>query len=660
MPLASRRPIRAADLFCGAGGTSTGLLEAAKDLGRDVELVAVNHWTVAIQTHTENHRWADHFCERIENIRPEDAVPSGRLDLLVASPECTHHSPARGGKPVNDQSRAGAWDVMKWLTRLRVDHVLLENVPAFESWGPTTTGPHSRPIKKYAGQHFRAFTTALKAAGYTVDKRILNAADYGDPTDRKRLFLQARLGKGAITWPDPTHAKDGLGGRQPWRTARSIIDWTLPGRVVVFADLVHNTWQRIYRGLFENIHPALWCLVFEWSRRYTQETGKVLKLPKHIRGQYEAPYQTFLVKYRGTTPTHLDSSVLNLDEAMAALAASGEHFALLEPFLMATGGPLGQMQPRDIDRPAGAVIGNSRLGTVDPFLVQYNGISDNVPARAPSLDSPTPPLTTSGGFALADPFLVPRHGENAGQVPRVHDIDAPMPTVPAIDNQPSLIEPVMFTIDRPETNRSVSRGLNDPAPTVTGNPRIALAEPFLLGQHGGGEPRAIDDQVPTVTAKGGFIRLMDPFVDRPDGPGRGNVPRSLHEALHTIVAGKGNGHLVKPFLDECYGNGGPRSIDQPVSTATTKDRFGLVQAYLLGNWRLGIRYRMLEPHELAAAQGFPAWYKFKGTRTEIIKQVGNAVPVNLARALIGHILGAAPAVQPTPPGGPPLEQEVLA
>src|SRR5687767_14578885 len=108
-----RRTIRAFDLFCGAGGTSTGLKEACDALGVTIDLVAVNHWPIAIETHTANHDWARHICERIEVVRPEDAFPGGNVDLGVGSPECTHHSPARGGKPINDQMRAGPWDMLK-------------------------------------------------------------------------------------------------------------------------------------------------------------------------------------------------------------------------------------------------------------------------------------------------------------------------------------------------------------------------------------------------------------------------------------------------------------------------------------------------------------------------------------------------------------------
>jgi len=91
--------IQAVDLFCGGGGFSTGLALACEDLGHDVDLMAVNHWTTAIETHEQNHAWAEHRNAKVEELHPPDVVEPGEVDLLVASPECTHFSVARGGRP---------------------------------------------------------------------------------------------------------------------------------------------------------------------------------------------------------------------------------------------------------------------------------------------------------------------------------------------------------------------------------------------------------------------------------------------------------------------------------------------------------------------------------------------------------------------------------
>jgi DNA (cytosine-5)-methyltransferase 1 len=231
------KPILIADLFCGAGGTSTGVTQACESAGRKVKLIAVNHWDRAIETHAANHPSARHFCESLTTLNPLRAVPEGKLDLLVASPECTHHSNARGGKPVEEQSRSSAWCIVRWATDLRIKHILIENVPEFQSWGPI--GEDGKPLKSKRGKYFTAFITTLESMEYTVDWRVLNTANFGDPTTRERLFIQAaKRGSSVIRWPEPTHTRkverNGLiaDTRKLWRSASEIIDWTLAGNLV--------------------------------------------------------------------------------------------------------------------------------------------------------------------------------------------------------------------------------------------------------------------------------------------------------------------------------------------------------------------------------------------------------------------------------------------
>lgn len=178
-----------ADLFCGAGGTSTGAVEAAKEAGYKVELTAINHWPIAVATHTTNHPDARHLCTSIDDVDPRKLYKMGGLDLLWASPECTHHSRARGGKPMNDQSRATGHCVTRWAEALMPPVILVENVPEFLDWGPI--GTNGKPLVSRKGTTFRAWVQMLESLGYSVEWRILCAADFGDATTRQRLFVQA-------------------------------------------------------------------------------------------------------------------------------------------------------------------------------------------------------------------------------------------------------------------------------------------------------------------------------------------------------------------------------------------------------------------------------------------------------------------------------------
>ena len=210
-----------ADLFCGAGGSSTGAQKAITEIGGTMELVAINHWNTAIATHQANHPTARHLVEDVSIVDPEAVVEEGRLDLLMASPECKFYSRARGGKPVHDQGRMNPWAIHNWLTKLDVNCVLIENVPEFVDWGPLN--PDGRPDKAHKGEHFQAWFLTFDSLGYKAEWRMLNAADYGDATTRIRFFLMARKDGRPVVWPEPSHAKSDVGmfpGRLPWRGAR--------------------------------------------------------------------------------------------------------------------------------------------------------------------------------------------------------------------------------------------------------------------------------------------------------------------------------------------------------------------------------------------------------------------------------------------------------
>src|SRR5262245_57472314 len=98
-----------------------------RELGHDIDLYCINHWGVALETHQRNHPRARHICADISQVRPHLVIPSGRVHLLMASPTCTHHSVARGGKPTSDQQRSDPWHVITWLTELQVERMLIEN-----------------------------------------------------------------------------------------------------------------------------------------------------------------------------------------------------------------------------------------------------------------------------------------------------------------------------------------------------------------------------------------------------------------------------------------------------------------------------------------------------------------------------------------------------
>lgn len=445
------RTIRAADLFCGAGGTSTGAARAVRAIGAGLNLTAVNHWPVALETHAAMHPDATHICADLESVRPLEVVPEGRLDLLMASPTCTYHSRARGGRPVNDQQRMDPWHVHRWCCELRVARLLVENVPEFVDWGPCSlvTG---RPIASRRGEYFRAWCEALRSIGFRLDFRVLNCADYGDPTTRQRFFLIGRSDGKPLRWPEPTHARGGstdlLGMRAPWRSAAECIDWSHPGTSIFTRKrpLKPNTIRRLLAGAQR----------YHWPQPHVDALQALLdgRVP-HLDFNAVHGELAGLVMAIGS-----DGAARSLHEPVPTIVGGGNgarpHFA--QPVILSThnsGRPRGAFDnpfptittggASNVERP-----GNARPAVVVPLIAPYYGggsgltsqssepvivsTSNSSSAGIPrSAAEPLRTITTAkgGDMAVASPFLVPNWGERAGQAPRVHGIDAPLPTIAA-------------------------------------------------------------------------------------------------------------------------------------------------------------------------------------------------------------------------------------
>lgn len=435
--------IRAADLFAGAGGASTGLRLACQQLGAPLDLVAVNHWPIAVETHSRNHPEVRHFCAPVESLDPRVAVPGGKLDLLIAAPECTHHSTARGGKPINDQSRASAWHILRWLELLRVDAVLIENVPEFRTWGPL--GAHGRPLKSKKGVIFEQFLKALEGYGFTVEYRILNAADYGEATTRRRLFIQARR-KGGVTWPEPTHSRSGakslLRGTRHWRAAREVIDWTIQGESIFSRKkpLAPTTMRRIVEGLKRFGGPELqpFIVAFYSEKQGESARGRSLNepLPTITGSPRFGVAQPFLVPFKSERDGQR-TRVHSVDDPVPTVTAGATGFGLVEPFVVELSGTGPDNLPRSarsVDAPLGTIrASGTHHALVEPFLLGQHG-----GATARPVSEPAPTVTTDGAIALIEPYLTQYYGSGSGLLPR--SVQEPMPTVTAKDRF-ALVEP---------------------------------------------------------------------------------------------------------------------------------------------------------------------------------------------------------------------------
>lgn len=254
------------DLFCGAGGTSTGVNTAMLD-GENCAMViaCVNHDAKAIASHAANHPEAMHFTEDIRtlnldplaaHLRKCRAENPGALTVLWASLECTNFSRAKGGQPRDADSRTLAEHLFRYIEVLKPDYIQIENVEEFMSWGDVDE--RGRPISRDRGRCYLHWISNVRNYGYNYEYRIMNAADYGAYTSRRRFFgIFARPGL-PIVWPQQTHSRNGESGGlfgpvQRWRPVREILDFTDEGTSIFGRkkQLADATLERIYAGLIK-------------------------------------------------------------------------------------------------------------------------------------------------------------------------------------------------------------------------------------------------------------------------------------------------------------------------------------------------------------------------------------------------------------------------
>lgn len=643
------RKLLVADLLCGAGGSSTGCERALADLGREMELVCVNHWPTAIETHRRMHPRARHYVQDIATVRPHLLVPEGYLDLLMASPTCTHHSVARGGKPTSDQQRSDPWHIITWLTELRVKRIIIENVWEFVKWGPVDPKT-MKPIKEREGEYFRAWIDTLCRLRFEPEWRKLNAADYGDATTRQRFILMARSDGRRVVYPATTHMKHPPKGvalaptLTSWRPAREIIDFSIRGRSIFNRkkDLAPKTMARIYAGAVKFGWPAPYLVIL---RNHMAARGLDLPVPTiAANGLHIGLAEPVIVNLKGR------STVSDVNEPLPTQTAHAGHLFAAEALILSThsGAPRSATDPLPALTTGGAGDANhpgcARPMLVQPFIATVaHGTEDGDTEgrRSHSLDDPLGVQHAGGGtFALIEPFIL---SQASGGSPRA--ISEPSPSTPT-HGAAALIAAYYSTGGAANVRTDA-----EPLSPITTRDRLSLIVPVTHTQRGN-QARDTADPLPTMTtAKGGEFAMVLP-VTHHDSSDR---VRDDGEPLPTVT-GANRGELA--FITAQHGEraGQPprvHSVGAPTPTVAATGHVDLVEGIVVDGVRYDILFRMLEPHELAAAMGFTSEdqaYEFAGTKTDQIKQIGNAVAVSMMKACVGAIMAdAAPRKRPASP-----------
>lgn len=450
------------DLFAGGGGMSVAMEMA---WGRSPD-IAINHNDDALSMHRINHPQTRHFVADVFEVCPRGVTMGRPVGWLHLSPDCTHHSQARGGQPRSAKIRALAWVGFRWAGQVLPDVISLENVKQFLKWGPLVakrcaqTGrvvkldgsvaePGERvpvreqfliPDPKRQGETFRCFVRAFEALGYVADWRLIMAAKQGGHTTRERLFMIfSRTGQ-PIEWEAQTHFQKPGRGQRGFKPAADCIDWSIPCPSIFTRPrpLADATLRRIARGI-----------------------------AKYVLGSDEP----FIV------PNNTNNQPHGVGEPLPTVTTGGRNM-LVTPTLVQTGyGERSGQAPRalDIEQPMGTIVGTGKHALATAYLMQANG-----------------------GFCTTPG----------------HDLREPMSTVTNSGSQQQLVTAFLSSYYTDDSNRC--RRIDDPAATITTENRLGLVEcrlspadetnalrvaAFLVNYYGNGQPLDLREPLDTVTTK---------------------------------------------------------------------------------------------------------------------------------------------------------------
>ena len=365
------------DMFCGAGGYTTGSVMALDDLKVPYEYWAVNHWDKAVQTMKLNHPRVHTFEQDLTVVIPSEVIPGRHLDHLHASPSCTHHSRACGGRPRSKQLRAQPNIVLDWLDDIDISRLSVENVPEFMDWGPLDD--EGKPIKSQKGALFDVWVKSLEARNFEVEWRVVNCADFGDATTRKRFFLKAvRKGRGKIVWPEPEFSKDGV-MLPRWRGVCECIDFADTGR-----------------SIFNRARPLA--------------AAPMDRIAVGAQKYWGVDIRPFIVRMNRNCYAE------SIDDPCSAITTSGAHHMLCTPVVV---DHFRNGVAQDGSAPLGTQTTHDRYSLVTPLVMSNN--TNNVPK---AVDEPCPALTTGNRNFLCTPLVLGQHGGAA-----CRPVSEPCPTV---------------------------------------------------------------------------------------------------------------------------------------------------------------------------------------------------------------------------------------
>ncbi|MCC2033092.1 DNA cytosine methyltransferase [Microbacterium allomyrinae] len=482
------------DLFCGAGGSSSGLVEAGYRV-----VIAANHWALAIESHQVNHPETDHSQADISQVNP---AYFPKTHVLWGSPECTNHSIAKGIKrqrqqdqalfeidgtrPMPDEaanrSRATMWDIPRFAEHHRYMAIILENV-----------------VDAYRWDQFEAWQMAMRSLGYRMQFVWLNSmhAQIGGlpaPQSRDRMYI--------VMWREDLASKD--------RPGPNVGKWTRPMAVcpehgevqAVQAFKKAEQWGR-YRAQYLYRCPECWQpiepgwlaaeSIIDWSLPAPRigDRAKPLaeKTRERIRRGIERHWRPFVAAAAGNTYDGVNTGSQYLrawpvDQTLPLQTGTAEHGLALPPLIVnnVSGADASRSEP--ISRELPSIVAG---GTHASLLIPVEGRDGK---SAASAADPLRTQSTRNETGL----LVPYYSKGAART-----TDSPMGTVTTVDSAGLVV---------PLRNHGVAKPTSHPIDTVSaeGNHHALV----MRNNEGGAEMSTpVHEPLRTLTT-GGHQSILEP------------------------------------------------------------------------------------------------------------------------------------------------------
>lgn len=606
------------DLFCGAGGTTTGFAQAAIEDNSIAKVIAcVNHDPKAIQSHWRNHPEVKHFEEDIRTLDLKELIvlvkyyrklyPTAYL-ILWASLECTNFSKAKGGQPRDADSRTLADHLERYIKAIDPDYVQIENVVEFMSWGPLDD--KGKPVSRKNGSDFMRWCREICNLGYHNEWKELNSANFGAYTSRNRLFGGfAKVGL-PIAWPEPTHAKvpskfSMHGDLQKWKAVKDVLNFEDEG-ISIFTrkkPLSDKTLERIFAGLLKYVAKGDTAFISKYFS--CRPKGKV--------NSVEVPSSTVTTFGGSSLVQTKNFADLSIDSPAGTITTIDHHALVKASFITQRNSGDANSKIVSVEGPARTITGtggNQDLVQAEFLLQTY--AADSKGHNTFPVDQPGRTITTRDATALIQPkFLAAYYGNGDN----VSSVESPCPTVPTKDRF-GVVQPQFF-IDK-HFGTAQNQSIDQPAGSIlpTDKHRLVEAVPFIMPTNYNNGPKSIEDPSPTITANRKHHYIVN--------PSHGGHCTSTEAPCPVIVARQDKAPMYVVLVE----NG---TVGIEVYECDSEIMIKIKQ-FMAVYELVDIKMRMLRVPELLSIQGFPEGYILEGNQSDQKKFIGNSVVPHVVKA----------------------------